>query len=170
MTCRRAEHRRSQRETARTCLTVSDAYLINAMRRLPDDHPSRGLRKKKKPIRPRMAHPICTTPKQAWSYLKVIRRCREARLLAQWRTTHPGPKSRCTPELLLLGMFLAAEVRGRYLRSDLCAILNGLDAVILHHLGACDNKTFKPFKYTTVQSQLKLLVVVILGSCPLLDG
>ena len=155
---RRAEHRRAGSEAARACLTVSDAHMINAMRCLPTDHPSRGLRKhKNKPLRPRMAFPILTAPEQAWRYLRIIRRCPEAQRVSRWLTTHPGPKSRCTPEMLILAMFLAAEIKGRYLRSDLCSIINGLDAVILHHLGACDNKRFKVISYSTVQSQTQRL-------------
>ena len=51
-------------------------------------------------------------------------------------------------------MFLAAEIKGRYLRSDLCKIINGLDATILYHLGLCDNKTFEPVAYTDVEEQV----------------
>ena len=51
-------------------------------------------------------------------------------------------------------MFLAAEIKGRYLRSDLCKIINGLDATILFHLGLCDNKTFKRVAYTDVEEQV----------------
>ena len=152
---RRAEHRRNGREAARRCLTVSDAHLINEMRRLPTDHPSRGLRKhKNKPRRPRMAYPIFTQPEQAWRYLRVIRASPEAQRVCRWLRAHPGPQARCGPEVILLAMFLAAEVKGRYLRSDLCRIINGLDATILYHLGLCDNKTFEPAAYTDVDEQV----------------
>ena len=152
---RRAECRRNGREAARRCLTVSDVFRVNRMRHLPEDHPSRGLRKhKNKPRRPRMAYPIFTQPEQAWRYLRVIRASPEARKVCAWLRSHPGPQARCTPEVILLAMCLAAEVTGRYLRSDLCRIINGLDATILYHLGLCDNKTFEPVAYTDVVVQV----------------
>lgn len=152
---RRAEHRRNGRESARRCLTVSDAHLINEMRRLPTDHPSRGMRKhKNKPRRPRMAFPIFTSPEQAWRYVRVIRASPAAQKVIRHLRQHPGPQPRCGPEVILLAIFLAAEIKGRYLRSDLCRIINGLDATILYHLGLCDNKTFKPVAYTDVEVQV----------------
>ena len=152
---RRAEHRRNGREADRRCLTVSDAHLINEMRRLPTDHPSRGMRKhKNKPLRPRMAFPIFTSPEQAWRYLRVIRASPAAQKVCRHSRQHPGPQPRCGPEVILLAIFLAAEIKGRYLRSDLCRIINGLDATILYHLGLCDNKTFKPVAYTDVEKQV----------------
>ena len=50
-------------------------------------------------------------------------------------------------------MFLAAEGTGSYLRSDICSIINGLDATILHYFGVCDNKTLTPISYSAVQRQ-----------------
>ena len=152
---RRAEHRRNDREAQRHCLTVSDVFCINRMRHLPTDHPSRGLRKhKNKPLRPRMAFPIYSEAAQAWRYLRVIRASTAAQKAARWLDKHPGPQARCTPEVILLAMFLAAEITGRYMRSDLCAVINGLDATTQYHLGLCDNKTFKPISYSEVEDQV----------------
>ena len=151
----RAEHRRNGREAQRRCLTVSDAYRINRMRHLPEDHPSRGLRQhKNKPLRPRMAFPIWSEPAQAWPYLQVIRASPTFKKLARWMTNHPGPQARCTPEVIMLAMFLAAEIKGRYYRSDLCAIVNGLHSTIMYHLGLCDNKTFEPTTYSEIEDQV----------------
>ena len=152
---RRAEHRRNGREAQRRCLTVSDVFCINRMRHLPTDHPSRGLRKhKNKPLRPRMAFPIYSEAAQAWRYLRVIRASTAAQKAARWLDKHPGPQARCTPEVILLAMFLAAEITGRYMRSDLCAVINGLDATTQYHLGLCDNKAFKPVTYSEVEDQV----------------
>ena len=151
----RAAQRRAERESQRRCLTVSDVFQINRMRHLPTDHPSRGLRKhKNKPRRPRMAFPIYSEAAQAWRYVRVIRASTEARKVCAWLRSHPGLQARCTPEVILLAMFLAAEIKGRYLRSDLCAVINGLDATILYHLGLCDNKTFKPVTYSEIEDQV----------------
>lgn len=155
MNRRRAEARRAEREDQRRCLTVSDAHRINEMRRLPTDHPSRGMRNHKdKPRRPRTAYPILSSPEQAWRYLRVIYACPEAQKLCRHLRKHPGPQARCGPEVVLLAMFLAAEIAGRYHRTDLCAVINGLDATILFHLGLCDNKAFKPVAYSDVVKQV----------------
>ena len=155
MNPRRAESRRAEREGQRRCLTVSDAHLINEMRRLPTDHPSHGTRNHKyTPSRPRTAYPIFSSAEQAWRYLRVIRASPEARRVIRRLCSHPGPQARCRPEVILLAMLLAAEIKGRCLRSDLCSIINGLDATILFHLGLCDNKTFKPVTYSVVVKQV----------------
>ena len=58
MSRRRKQTRRWIKETNRKCLTVSDAWMINQMRRNPTDHPSLGLRKRKdRPKRPRLVFP-----------------------------------------------------------------------------------------------------------------
>ena len=155
MNRRAAEARRAEREAQRRGLTVSDAHRINEMRRLPTDHPSRGMRNHKDtPSRARMVYPIYTSPEQAWRYLRVIRACPEARRVIRRLCSHPGPQARCRPEVILLAMLLAAEIKGRYLRSDLCSIINGLDATILFHLGLCNSKTFKPVAYSVVVRQV----------------
>lgn len=151
----RKQIRREAKEAERTSLTVSDAWAINELRRLPIDQPSRGLRKRKgRPQRPRLVFPNTTTAAEAWRYLKLIYRCPEALSVCRWMRDHPGPQSQLPPEALLLGIFLATERTGRYLRGDVCSIINGLDATILHHLGLCDNKTFKPVSYSTVGKQI----------------
>ena len=135
---RRAEHRRNDREAARRCLTVSDVFLINWMRRLPTDHPSRGMRKhKNKPQRPRMAFPIHSEAAQAWRYLRVIRASAAARKVSKWlKTSIRVPRRAAPPRVILLAMFLAAEVSGTGTCEATCArLINGLDATILHHLG-----------------------------------
>ena len=155
MNRRRAEVRRAEREAQRRCLTVSDAHRINEMRVLSTDHPSRGMRNHKdKPSRARMVYPIYTTREQAWRFLRVIRACPEAQKVIRHLRKHPGPQARCGPEVILLAMLLAAQIKGRYLRSDLCRIINGLDATILYHLGLCDNETFEPVAYGVVVKQV----------------
>ena len=136
-------------------LVVSQAWMINQMRRNPTDHPSLGLRKRKgRPKRPRLVFPDPTQPEEAWRYLRVIYRSKAIRRVSQWMRTHPGPQCQLSPEALLLGIFLAADKLSRYHRADACSIINGLDATILHHLGLCDDKGFEPISYSTVQKQL----------------
>ena len=151
----RQHWRRLKRAANRRCFTVSDAHLINEQRRLPDQHPSLGLRKRKgKPKRPRLRFPEITQREQAWPILRAIRRSDAAQRVCQWLDAHPGPEARCSGEALLLGMCLAAAKWGRYLRSDVCAIINGLDATCLWDLGLCDHTTFTPVTYAGVGSQM----------------
>ena len=154
----RQHSRRLTRLAARRCLTVAEAYALNEQRRLPADHPSLGERTRTdRPSRPRMAFTIQTSAEHAWAYLKVIRSSPEARRVCEWLSNHPGPKSRCTGEVLLLAAFLAADIKGTYLRSELCAVINGLDATILFHLGLCDTTTIEPVSYSMVARQVKRL-------------
>ena len=151
----RQHWRRLARESARRCFTVSEAHLINQQRCLPDQHPSLGRRKhKNKPKRPRWRFPHWTQPEEAWRFLRAIRRSDAAQRVCQWLDAHPGPEARCSGEALLLGSFLAAEKTGRTLRSDVCAVINGLDATILWDLGLCDRTTFTPVTYAAVGRQM----------------
>ena len=151
----RQHWRRLKRATARRCFTVSDAHVINEQRRLPDQHPSLGWRKRKgKPKRPRLRFPAITQREQAWPILRAIRRSDAAQKVCDWLDAHPGPDARCSGEALLLGMCLAAAKWGRYLRSDVCSVINGLDATVLWELGLCDHTTFTPVTYAGVGSQM----------------
>lgn len=136
-------------------LTVSEAWTINQMRCNPTDHPSLGLRKRKnRTKRPRLVFPTTTKPEEAWRYLRVIYRSEAVRRVCQWMRTHPGPPCQLSPEALLLGIFLTVDKLSRYHKTDICSIINGLDATILHHLGLCDEKGFEPISYSTIQKQL----------------
>ena len=104
-----------------------------------------------------MMEPICPKPEQAWRYLRLIRRCEEAQALCDWLDEHSGPTSRCSGEVLLLAMFLAAEIKSSYLRSHLCAVINGLDATILFDVGLCDTQDFTPVSYSSVARQVNRL-------------
>lgn len=154
----RQHHRRLARLAARRCLTVSDASRINEQRFLPADHPSLGQRTRQdRPKRPRLVFPLYTSPDQAWRYLRVIDRSEAAKAVCARLRTHPGPKSRVSGEVLLLGLCLAAEVKGRVLRTDVTRVINGLDSVIQHHLGLCNATTFTPVSHSIVNRQMKRL-------------
>lgn len=154
----RQHHRRQKRTAARRCLTVSDAHMLNEQRRLPSDHSSLGLRKRKnRPKRPRMRFPTYTSADQAWRFLSVIHRSEAATAVCEWFRSHPGPKSRCSGEVLLLALCLAAETTGRALRSDVCKVINGLHSTIQHHLGVCDGTSFEPVSQSVVNRQMQRL-------------
>ena len=154
MSRRRKEVRRWITGDGSKRLAVSEAWMINQMRRNPTDHPSLGLRKRKgRPKRPRLVFPDTTQPEEAWRYLRVIYRSEAIRRVSEWMRSHPGPQCQLSPEALFLGIFLAADKLNRYHRADACSIINGLDATILHHLGLCDDKGFEPISYSTIQKQ-----------------
>ena len=158
MSRRRKEVRRWITGDGSKRLAVSEAWMINQMRRNPTDHPSLGLRKRKgRPKRPRLVFPDTTQPEEAWRYLRVIYRSEAIRRVSQWMRSHPGPQCQLSPEALFLGIFLTADKLNRYHRADACSIINGLDATMLHHLGLCDGKGFEPISYSTVQKQFRRL-------------
>ncbi len=74
---------------------------------------------------------------------------------------HPGQKSRISTKALLLGMVLAAYETGRYLRSDVCSFLNGLDYRLGVELGLWTWDTRHPITYTMTQKQIKRLETAI---------
>ena len=154
----RQRYRRRARAGVRGCLTVSDAHLLNEQRCLPADHPSLGQRTRQdRPKRPRLVFPLYTSPEQAWRYLRVMNRSEAAKDVCARLRTHPGPKSRVSGEVLLLGLCLAAEVKGRVLRTDVTRIINGLHSTIQRHLGLCDATTLTPVSHSIVNRQMKRL-------------
>ena len=70
---------------------------------------------------------------------------------------HPGQQSRISTKALLLGMVLAAYETSRYLRSDICSFLNGLDYRLGVELGLWTWDTRHPITYTMTQKQIKRL-------------
>ncbi|MDE0233980.1 MAG: hypothetical protein OXM62_03130 [bacterium] len=74
---------------------------------------------------------------------------------------HPGQKSRISTKALLLGMVLAAHETSRYLRSDICSFLNGLDHRLGVELGLWTWGTRHPITYTMTQKQIKRLETAI---------
>lgn len=74
---------------------------------------------------------------------------------------HPGQPSRVSTKALLLGMVLAAHETSRYLRSDICSFLNGLDHRLGIELGLWTWNTREPVTYTVTQKQIKRLETAI---------
>ena len=64
-------------------------------------------------------------------------------------------------EALLLGVLLAGEEKKNYLRSDVCAVLDGLDAAVAYTLGLCDGDTWGPVSYHITQKQLRRLELAV---------
>ncbi len=60
-----------------------------------------------------------------------------------------------------MAVLLAAEEKKNYLRSDICAVINGFDAAIAYTLGLCDADTRRPVSYHTTQKQLRRLELAV---------
>ena len=146
----RAEHRRREYARRKGRLDVDEQRHLNAARRIPDDHPSAVT-----------AAPTYTDPHRARRYLGVLRRSGVADELQRRLGAHPGPKSRLSVEAVLLAVLLAADEKKNYLRSDVCAVLNGFDATIAYTLGLCDEVTWRPVSYHTTQKQLRRLELAV---------
>lgn len=69
---------------------------------------------------------------------------------------HGGQISRLPVKAVLLGMVLAVYAKQTYQRTDVLAVLCGLDAYQAHRLGLCDPvEGFVQFSYEMLQTQIK---------------
>ena len=69
-------------------------------------------------------------------------------------SSHRGQKSVVTDEALLLAILLAAWKRSSYRRTDLCAVLNGLDPRVAVYLGLCDSNGLITVSYKALARQI----------------
>ena len=145
-----------RRQAARNGHTGSEPADLRP--RLPDDFPNETTRN------PKNRAP--QYPKQADKRLaRRIARMLESTTVVQevdrFLRNHPGRPSRISTKALLLGMVLAAYETGRYLRSDICSFLNGLDYRLGIELGLWTWGTRPPVTYTMTQKQIKRLETAI---------
>ena len=113
---------------------------------LPGDHPSEDKRYPKKSDN-RLARRI----------LRVIESSGLIPELQERLRRHPGRQSRLSIKTLLMCMILTAEEKDRYLRSDICSVINGLDHRLGIELGLWTWDTRHPITYTTTVKQVKRL-------------
>ena len=118
---------------------------------LPADHPSEETR-----------YPKETNIRLARKILRVIETSGLLPELEKRLRCHPGRQSRLTLKTLLLGMILAAEENDRYLRSDICSVINGLDFRLGIELGLWTWDTRHPISYTMVVKQVLRLETALL--------
>ena len=139
----RADRRREERCERKGDLGGDTVARLNAQRRLPADHPSVT-----------SAAPLFTPPEQANRYLDLIGRSGVGVALEARLEDHPGRRSRLRAEALILAALLAVTIQS-YRRTDLCAVLNGLDAQVAFRVGLCDRHTRTPISYSTTHKQAK---------------
>ena len=120
-------------------------------RRLPKDHPSYETRYAK-----------LTEVTLARRILKVLESSSLLSELNRRLRNHPGRQSRLNIKALLLCMILAAEETDRYLRADICSVLNGLNHRLGVQLGLWTLDRREPISYTMVVKQLLRLEIALL--------
>ena len=141
----RVQRRRAQRDSARA---VSESALraLTGPRDLPGDHPNPG------------GVPLLSSTSQAQRIRNAIDASGVVPYITRRLHEHPGAPSRLGAEALLTAMALTAEIAASYRRSDITAVLAGLDAATIGDLGLCERgEHWAPLAYTTVAKQVKRL-------------
>lgn len=164
-------------------MTGDEFKHLSDQRRLPNDHPSVPTRRKPPPrpkgprytepartkrtrldieADPDLLHllaevsedPIYTSFEMALACLDVIYRSGAVPVLEQMLRSHRGQKSVVTAEVLLLIALLSGWKRSSYRRTDLCAVLAGLDPRVAVYLGLCNRDGLVVVSYKALQKQL----------------
>ena len=126
--------------------------------RLPDDFPNES---KRNPQNSAPQYPKTADKRLARRIVRMLESATVVQEIDRFHRNHPGQKSRISTKALLLGMVLAAYETGRYLRSDICSYLNGLDYRLGVELGLWTWDTRHPVTYTMTQKQIKRLETAI---------
>ena len=126
--------------------------------RLPDDYPNEA---KRNPQNRAPLYPKTADKRLARRIVRMLETTTVIQEVGQFLRNHPGRQSRISTKTLLLGMILAAYETGRYLRSDICSFLNGLDHRLGIELGLWTWDTRRPVTYTMTQKQVKRIEAAI---------
>ena len=126
--------------------------------RLPDDFPNES---KRNPQNRAPQYPKTADKRLARRIVRMLESTTVVQEVDRFHRDHPGQKSRISTKALLLGMVLAAYETGRYLRSDICSYLNGLEHRLGVELGLWTWSTRDPVTYTMSQKQSKRLETAI---------
>ena len=89
----------------------------------------------------------------SWHAIDVIKQSGVLPYLARKLRAHPGKTSALSILALLVVMVIAAFVKPSYRRTDLCAVVNGLEAEVAFELGLCTRVARKLFGYHLVGKQ-----------------
>ena len=141
---RRHEHRRAKRKEQKrdVPLTVTEVVRLNAQRTLPPDHPSAD-----------KAYFIPSPLGLSWQAIDVIKRSGVLAYCERRLRNHPGKKSGLPMLSLLVVMVVAAFMQSSFRRTDLCAVLHGLEAEAAFELGLCSRVARKMFGYGQIVKQ-----------------
>ena len=143
MSCQH-EHRRAEREEQKSdkALTATEIVRLNAQRTLPPKHPSAA-----------KDYFIPSPLGLCWHAIDVIKRSGVLPYLERRLRAHPGKESGLSVLALLVVMVIAAFIGPSYRRTDLCAVLNGLEAEVAWELGLCSRVARTLFGYHQVAKQ-----------------
>ena len=141
---RRHERRREEQEKQKRDLplTATEIVRLNAQRTLPPDHPSAD-----------KDYHIPSPLDLAWHAIDVTKRSEMLPYLRRKLRVHPGRTSALSILALLVVMVIAAFIKPSYRRSDLCAVLHGLEAEVAWELGLCSRVARKLFSYNMIVKQ-----------------
>ena len=169
---RRAQLRRVNRSAAQQCLTITDAARLDATRRLCDDFPSIQKAKRRQQTGEQITDAQLDTLRSeveevSWAkahpILMAVRRSKQFRELQQQAHSHPGPRSRLAPDLLLTALIVAVSEHHNAWRNTVCQVINGMDTRLWHEAGMCDHQAREPVSFSTVRRQLDRLETVASG-------
>ena len=141
---RRHEHRRAERKAQKLDLplTATEIARLNAQRTLPADHPSVD-----------KAYFVPTPLELCWHAIDVIDRSGVLPYCDRRLRDHPGKKSTLPIRALLVVMVIAAFMQSSFRRTDLCAVIHGLEAEAAFELGLCSHLARTMFGYGQVVKQ-----------------
>ncbi len=153
-----AQRRRAQRDTAQAAPETA-LRSVNGQRSLPGDHPSPG------------GVPLLSSASQARRVRDVIHASGVVPYLEARLHAHPGSPSRINAEALLTAMLLDAEIVASYRRSDITAVLAGLDAATIGELGLCEpGEDWEPPSYSMTTKQVQRFERALLAGWVADDG
>ena len=138
----RHKHRRAAREDPSKPLTVSEIARLNAQRALPLGHPSST-----------KDYPILAPLDMSLHAIDVVGSSGVLPYLKRKLRGHPGKRSDLSLLALLVVMVLAAMLRSSYRRTDLCAVLCGLEAEVAYKLELCSRAARKLLSYNVINKQ-----------------
>ena len=141
---RRHEHRRAERKAQKLDLplTATEIVRLNAHRMLPSDHPSAD-----------KAYFVPAPLDLCWHAIDVIERSGVLPYCERRLRDHPGKKSTLPVQALLVVMVIAAFMQSSFRRTDLCAVIHGLEAEAAFELGLCSRVARKMFGYGQIVKQ-----------------
>ena len=140
----RAERRREAREAARSRPSAARLRELNEQRKLPYDHSSRATKE-----------PIFSSRQRGRQAIDFFAGSGVLEELDPAMEGHPGSRSSASTLMLLVGMYLAAEVARSGRVTDVAAALAGVDAEIAIELGHCDRDGWKMPSYKTIYKRLR---------------
>ena len=126
--------------------------------RLPDDFPNES---KRNPQNSATQYPKTADKRIVRRIVRLLESTTVVQEVDRFHRNHPGQPSRISTKALLLGMVLAAYETGRYLRSDICSYLNGLEHRLGVELGLWTWGTRRPVTYAMTQKQIKRIETAI---------